>query len=224
MQLICSIISQGRIKEEINMSKIRTMKSVLAGMLAGTMVFSAATVFPSDSFTKELDANAAGACTINTGKTYQRIRGFGGMNHPEWQSYNAQNGAPGDMTAAQVQTAFGNGANELGLTILRIFVSDQQNAWNNAIPTAQRAQQLGATVFATPWNPPASMRSNGSGGPRGGQYVLNNGAEANYAKHLNDFIKFCDSKGVKLNSISVQNEPDWSGEWTYWAPSRCASF
>ena len=39
MQLICSIISQGRIKEEINMSKIRTMKSVLAGMLAGTMVF-----------------------------------------------------------------------------------------------------------------------------------------------------------------------------------------
>ena len=34
MQLICSIISQGRIKEEINMSKIRTMKSVLAGMLA----------------------------------------------------------------------------------------------------------------------------------------------------------------------------------------------
>ena len=65
------------------MSKIRTMKSVLAGMLAGTMVFSAATVFPSDSFTKELDANAAGACTINTGKTYQRIRGFGGMNHPE---------------------------------------------------------------------------------------------------------------------------------------------
>ncbi|MBR3422033.1 MAG: endo-xylanase, partial [Ruminococcus sp.] len=206
------------------MSKIRTMKSVLAGMLAGAMVFSAATVFPSDSFTKELDANAAGACTINTGKTYQRIRGFGGMNHPEWQSYNAQNGAPGDMTAAQVQTAFGNGANELGLTILRIFVSDQQNAWNNAIPTAQRAQQLGATVFATPWNPPASMRSNGSGGPRGGQYVLNNGAEANYAKHLNDFIKFCDSKGVKLNSISVQNEPDWSGEWTYWAPSRCASF
>lgn len=213
-----------KFKEESEMSKIRAIKSVLAGMLAGTMVFSAASVFPTGTFTQELDANAAGACTINTNKLYQRIRGFGGMNHPEWQSYNAQNGAPGDMTAAQVQTAFGNGANELGLTILRIFVSDQQNAWNNAIPTAQRASALGATVFATPWNPPASMRSNGSGGPRGGQYVLNNGAEANYAKHLNDFIKFCNSKGVELNSISVQNEPDWSGEWTYWAPSRCASF
>ena len=203
--------------------KIRkNFSRLLSGVVSSVMLLSGATVFSGG--TPQIDANAAGACTINTNKTYQRIRGFGGMNHPEWQSYNAQDGAPGDMTAAQVQTAFGNGANELGLTILRIFVSDQQNAWNNAIPTAQRAQELGATVFATPWNPPASMRSNGSGGPRGGQYVLNNGAEANYAKHLNDFIKFCNGKGVELNSISVQNEPDWSGEWTYWAPSRCASF
>ncbi|MBR6069166.1 MAG: carbohydrate binding domain-containing protein [Ruminococcus sp.] len=206
------------------MSRIRTLKSVLAGICAGTMVFSAGSVIPVGTLTKELDANAAGACTVNTNKTYQRIRGFGGMNHPEWQSVNLTANTTGDMTAEQVQTAFGNGANELGLTILRIFVSDQQNAWNNAIPTAQRAQKLGATVFATPWNPPASMRSNGSGGPRGGQYVLNNGAEANYAKHLNDFVKFCEGKGVTLNSVSVQNEPDWSGEWTYWSPDRAASF
>ena len=188
--------------------------------MAGAMLVSSAGSFPSNV----LEANAAGACTINTNKEYQTIRGFGGMNHPEWQSYNVQNGAPGDMTEAQVQTAFGNGENELGLTILRIFVSDDKNAWKNAIPTAQRAQKLGATVFATPWNPPASMRQNGSGGPRGGQYVLKNGAEAQYAQHLNDFIKYCNSQGVQLNSISVQNEPDWSGEWTYWAPDRCASF
>lgn len=118
--LVCCIIIEGmfivhtiaKFKEESEMSKIRAIKSVLAGMLAGTMVFSAASVFPTGTFTQELDANATGACTINTNKLYQRIRGFGGMNHPEWQSYNAQNGAPGDMTAAQVQTAFGNGANE----------------------------------------------------------------------------------------------------------------
>ena len=195
---------------------------LLSGAMSGAMLLSLGTVF-NGSF-PAVDADAASACTINTNKTYQRIRGFGGMNHPEWQSVNTQYGAGGDMTADQVQTAFGNGANELGLTILRIFVSDQQNAWNNAIPTAQRAAKLGATIFATPWNPPASMRSNGSGGPRGGQYVLNNGAEAQYAKHLNDFIKFCNGKGIQLNSISVQNEPDWSGEWTYWAPARCASF
>ena len=203
------------------MNLTKKLKTVLSSVLAGAMLASNATAFPAST---PLEANAASACTINTNKEYQTIRGFGGMNHPEWQSYNAQNGAPGDMTEAQVQTAFGNGENELGLTILRIFVSDDKNAWKNAIPTAQRAQKLGATVFATPWNPPASMRQNGSGGPTGGQYVLKQGAEAQYAQHLNDFIKYCDSQGVHLNSISVQNEPDYSSEWTYWSPDRCATF
>ena len=175
-------------------------------------------------FTPAPTADAAGSVSIDTSTQYQIIRGFGGMNHPEWQSVNTQYGASGDMSAACVQTAFGNGEDELGLSILRIFISDDSNAWKNAIPTAQRAQALGATVFATPWNPPASMRSNGSGGPRGGQYVLNNGAEGQYAKHLNDFIKYCEGQNVHLNSVSVQNEPDWSGEWTYWTPDRAANF
>ena len=202
----------------------KRMKSIAAGAIAGTMFIAGLSVFPANNGTQDFEVNAASACTINTNKLYQRIRGFGGMNHPEWQSYNVQNGAPGDMTASQVQTAFGNGDGELGLSILRIFVSDDQNAWKNAIPTAQRATKLDATVFATPWNPPASMRSAGKGGPGGGLYVLNNGAEGQYAKHLNSFIKYCNSQGVQLNSISVQNEPDWSGEWTYWSPDRAASF
>ena len=206
------------------MGMFKKMKTVTAGAIAGTMFIAGLSVFPANSGTQDFEVNAASACTINTNKLYQRIRGFGGMNHPEWQSYNVQNGAPGDMTASQVQTAFGNGDGELGLSILRIFVSDDQNAWKNAIPTAQRATKLDATVFATPWNPPASMRSAGKGGPSGGLYVLNNGAEGQYAKHLNSFIKYCNSQGVQLNSISVQNEPDWSGEWTYWSPDRAASF
>ena len=203
------------------MSMQSKIKTAVSAVMAGAMLVSIASSFPSPA---PLVADAASACTINTNKEYQTIRGFGGMNHPEWQSYNVQNGAPGDMTADQVQTAFGNGDNELGLTILRIFVSDDKNAWKNAIPTAQRAQKLGATVFATPWNPPASMRTNGTGGPSGGKYVLKNGAESQYAQHLNDFIKYCNNQGVQLNSISVQNEPDWSGEWTAWTPDRAANF
>ena len=220
MQLIYSTICQ----EENRMGMFKRARSIAACAIAGTIFIAGLSAFPADNGTQNFEVNAASACTINTNKIYQRIRGFGGMNHPEWQSYNAQNGAPGDMTAAQVQTAFGNGDGELGLSILRIFVSDDKNAWKNAIPTAQRAQKLGATVFATPWNPPASMRQNGSGGPTGGQYVLKQGAEAQYAQHLNDFIKYCNSQGVELNSISVQNEPDWSGEWTAWTADRAASF
>ena len=196
----------------------KLVTKVLSAAMAGTMLLSMGTMYSSVTIT----ADAADLCVVNTDKTYQRIRGFGGMNHPEWQSYKGG----GDMTDAQIQTAFGNGDGQLGLTVLRIFVSDNSNEWKNAIPTAQKAQKLGATVFATPWNPPAAIRHSGSGGAKGGKYVLNDGADAEkaYAKHLNDFVKYCDSQGVHLNSISVQNEPDFAEDWTAWTPDRAASF
>ncbi|NLT10664.1 MAG: hypothetical protein GXY08_14380 [Ruminococcus sp.] len=197
------------------------IKSALAGLVAGSMLATAVYIAPEDNSVPQFEVNAASLCTVNTNKTYQIIRGFGGMNHPEWQNAGAGHG---DMTASEVQTAFGNGANELGLTVLRIFVSDDQNAWKNAVPTAKRAQALGATVFATPWNPPASMRSNGSGGANGGKYVLNNGAEAQYAKYLNDYVKYMEGQGINLYSISVQNEPDYAMDWTAWSPDRTTNF
>ena len=55
---------------------------------------------------------------IDSGTTYQTIRGFGGMNHPEWA---------GDLTAAQRQTAFGNGEGELGFSIVRVYVNEDRN-------------------------------------------------------------------------------------------------
>ncbi|MBP0974249.1 MAG: carbohydrate binding domain-containing protein [Oscillospiraceae bacterium] len=163
-----------------------------------------------------MTTTAAGTCTINTNKTYQRIRGFGGMNLPEWQGY--------DLTDAQIQTVFGNGDGQLGLTVLRIYVSDDSNAWSKVIPTAKAAQKLGATIFATPWNPPSSMRKAGSGGTNGGKYVLNDNAEAQYATHLNNYIKYVESQGVNLYSVSVQNEPNYSTDWTYWSPDRTTNF
>jgi glucuronoarabinoxylan endo-1,4-beta-xylanase len=46
----------------------------------------------------------------------QTILGFGGMNHPGWI---------GDLTAAQHETAFGNGAGQLGFTAARAAHPDQ---------------------------------------------------------------------------------------------------
>ena len=74
-----------------------------------------------------INVSAASVVTVNTNKTYQTIDGFGGINLPEWISQ-------GDMTANQVQKAFGNGKDELGLTILRIYVSDNSNDWKRAVP------------------------------------------------------------------------------------------
>ncbi len=194
----------------------RQLSKMLSAALAGAMMLSGVSLFPGSTEVLELTAAAASECTIDPGKTYQIIRGFGGMNHPEWQGY--------DLSDDNIKTAFGNDAGQLGLTILRIYCSDVQSDWSKCIPAAKKAQAYGATVFATPWNPPASMRSNGSGGPTGGKYVLNNGAEAQYAKHLNDYVKYVEGQGVNLYSISVQNEPDYSSDWTYWNPERTTNF
>ena len=177
---------------------MRSFKRVLSAALAGTMLMSVTGMMPAVS--------AAGACTINTNKTYQMIRGFGGINLPDWIS-------EGDMTDAQVQKAFGNGADELGFTILRIYVSDDSNAWSRAIPTAKRAQALGATVFASPWNPPAAIRNTVNGGLNGGKYQLKKDKWADYAKHLNSYVKYVEGQGINLYSVSVQNEPDYASEW-----------
>ena len=48
--------------------------------------------------------NGATDVTVDTSKTYQTIRGFGGINHPDWIA---------DLTEAQRSKAFGNGANDL---------------------------------------------------------------------------------------------------------------
>ncbi len=70
------------------------------------------------------------------------------MNHSGWA---------GDLTPAQRETAFGNGNNQLGLTVLRIPIDENKNNWKREVATAKKAIENGAIVFATPWNPPSDM-------------------------------------------------------------------
>ena len=158
--------------------------------------------------------NAASDAKIDVTKTYQKISGFGGINHPDWIN---------DMTEAQTKKAFGNGADDLGFTILRIWVSDNSNAWQKSVATAKLAQSLGAKVFASPWNPPASMTEQFSGGGRSGKR-LKYDKYGDYAEHLNNFVKFMKQNGVELEYISVQNEPDYAHDWTWWTSQECVNF
>jgi glucuronoarabinoxylan endo-1,4-beta-xylanase len=140
----------------------------------------------------------------------QTILGFGGMNHTVWIS---------DLTAAQRETAFGNGAGQLGFTVLRIPVHEDRANWSREVATARRAGELGAKVIASPWNPPASMIETFSGGRR-----LRYDSYGAYARHLNDFAAFMGNNGVNLYGISIQNEPDYAHEWTAWTPSEIVRF
>ncbi len=155
--------------------------------------------------------------TVNLDKTYQTIRGFGAMQDKGWTGYN--------LMASDRNLAFGNGPGQIGLTILRIRVNENSSNWSIDLPDAKDVVSRGGLVFATPWNPP--------GGGDNAKKIAGTWRELyktdrwrikpamynDYAKHLNDFVVHMKNNGVPLNSISVQNEPDWDVDWTGGTPT-----
>ncbi|WP_435368198.1 carbohydrate-binding protein [Paenibacillus polysaccharolyticus] len=45
-----------------------------------------------------------------------------------------------------------------------------------------------------------------------------------YAQYLNEFDTFMKNNGVNLYAISVQNEPDYAHDWTWWSPEEMLRF
>jgi glucuronoarabinoxylan endo-1,4-beta-xylanase len=127
----------------------------------------------------------------------QVIRGFGAANILPWRP---------DMTADQADKAFGTGNGQIGFSILRLRVPSvsTRQEFSAQVATAKRAQSYGAIVIASPWSPPAGMKSNGNivGG------ALEESAYPDFADHLNAFVDFMADNDAPLYAISVQNEPD----------------
>jgi O-glycosyl hydrolase len=153
--------------------------------------------------------------TVSLSTTKQSIRGFGGMNLPEWGV---------DLTAAQRETAFGNGQNQLGLSILRIFVSDKSSDWTRAVATAKAAQEKGVMVFASPWNPPSTLTEAFTKSGDADAKRLKYDSYGAYAQHLIDYVTYMKAQGVKLEAISIQNEPDYGYDWTWWTATEMYNF
>lgn len=159
--------------------------------------------------------SAASDAIINLSAQKQVIRGFGGINHPAWA---------GDLTASQRETAFGNGQNQLGFSVLRIYVDSNRNNWNREVATAKKAIEKGAIVFASPWNPPSDMIETFNRNGDSNAKRLRYDKYAAYAQHLNDFVTYMKNNGVDLYAISVQNEPDFAHDWTWWTPQEILRF
>ncbi|WP_211302957.1 glucuronoxylanase [Allonocardiopsis opalescens] len=160
-------------------------------------------------------AAAAAEVLVDTLADRQTIRGFGGMNHTAWIN---------DLTAAQRDTAFGNGTGQLGFSILRIPVHEDRANWSREVATARRAIEHGAVVIASPWNPPANMVETFVRGSQTDARRLRYNMYGAYAQHLNEFYRFMRDNGVNLYAISVQNEPDYAHEWTWWTPAEMVRF
>jgi O-glycosyl hydrolase/methionine-rich copper-binding protein CopC len=168
--------------------------------------------------------------TVDFSTTYQTIRGFGGST--AWL---------GQLTTQQA-TALFNQTDGLGLSILRVRIDPTGSApnwatsnWAQELANAQEAiaANSNAIVFATPWTPPASMKTSNSTYPYntscsdsysssnlcGG--ILNATSYAAYANYLEDFVNYfaAGSPAVNLYAISMQNEPDAQNvgyESCYW--------
>lgn len=162
-----------------------------------------------------IQASAASDVTVNLSSEKQLIKGFGGINHPTWI---------GDLTPAQRDTAFGNGQNQLGFSILRVYIDENKNNWYKEVPTAKRAIEQGAIVFASPWNPPSDMVETFNRNGDTAAKRLKYDKYAAYSQHLNDFVSYMKSNGVNLYAISVQNEPDYAHDWTWWTPQEMLRF
>ena len=157
----------------------------------------------------------AQTATVTLTSQKQYIRGFGGISIPSWQG--------GDLTAAQRTTAFGNGTGQIGMSILRIIVDDNTANWSQEVPTAKAAIQNGAIVFATPWNPPIALTETVT---VNNQQVkrLKYASYGDYVTHLNNFNTYMKNNGVDLFAISIQNEPDYGADWTWWTASEVYNF
>ena len=88
------------------------------------------------------------------------------------------------------------------------------------MPSAKIVKQRGGIVFGTPWSPPGDYKTNGTaqGGkvndkddndPKNQRGKLREDCYEKFFPWLNSYLKYMKSKGVKVDAVSIQNEPDW---------------
>lgn len=138
---------------------------------------------------------------INLTSTQQIIRGFGAAS--VWC---------GALSDDKMNTLF----TDMGLSLLRVRIAPNENwssgnynAWADELSNAKKAKARGANVFATPWTPPASMKSNNSTI----HGYLKSSSYASYANYLKSFVSYFSNNGASLYAISLQNEPDWDPDY-----------
>lgn len=159
---------------------------------------------------------AAATAVIDLDDRQQTIRGFGGA------TVFQPPGLPASLTNEEMDTLFGTGPGQIGFTLLRIRVAEDADWRAIELAHAQGARARGAEVIATPWSPPAAMKTNNSlidGSLKPSSY-------ADYAAYLEEFARYMAANGAPLYAISIQNEPDI--DVTYescdWTPAEMLEF
>lgn len=160
-------------------------------------------------------ADRTATISIDNRIEYQHVTGFGGFSpSPQWQYW---------LGDTEMDKLFGKGENQLGLNVLRLYIANSRNGWSSGVANAKRAKKYGAYVFASPWSPPASWKSNNSES-NGGELLESRWSD--WATFLNDYYKYMKQQGVTIDAVSIQNEPDWRAEYQscIWSGEQMARF
>lgn len=180
----------------------RTHRMLLATTLAAIFLL----VLPG------LGSAQAQTATVDWTDVHQVIDGFGG----------ASSGGS-SMSSANQSFFFGTGPGQLGLSILRVPVTNNGSTGPGSCASVstscagvyvgdmQAALANGAKVYATPWSPPAAYTTNSSTicTAGSGNGALATGSYASYATWLANFVQSLQTEfNIPLFAISVQNEPD----------------
>ena len=168
-----------------------------------------------------LAAQTKATLRIDASKTHQHITGFGGFVCSPQFTYN-------HMSETEIRKVWGKNST-IGCNIMRMYLPVGRNAWSQSLNTAKLAKQLGLIVFASPWGQPAEWKTNNSSNARnseGEEGRLKKENWADYAKYLDDYVKYLRQNGVELDAISIQNEPDWPCDYAgcLWSTSEMAEF
>ena len=153
----------------------------------------------------------AQVATIDVAKVKQVIDGFGAST--AWHT---------KLTVAEADAAFKNdNNNQMGLSILRVRISPNSSDWSgwaDERANAQNAKAAGAMILASPWSPPASMKT--SNNTTGGS--LKPESYAAYATHLKNFCTYLGNVDV----VSLQNEPNIKVDYEScdWTPTQILDF
>ena len=173
---------------------------------------------------------ALGQATINWTAVHQVIDGFGAATEDKGAS----------MSTANQNFFFGTGTGQLGLSLLRVGVTDGNQDPGDCttvsvscagayVSDMKAIIATGGRVYASPWSPPAAYKSNGSTSctSGSGNGALISGDYASYATYLANYIKSLSTEdGISLYAISIQNEPDVcpSYDGTLWTAANIDTF
>ncbi|MFK7926949.1 MAG: glycoside hydrolase family 30 beta sandwich domain-containing protein, partial [Myxococcota bacterium] len=170
---------------------------------------------------------------LNPSVTYQTLIGFGGA-FTESAAWTLQH-LP-ESAQDQVLSAYFHPTQGLGYTLARTHINscdfslgnwacaDVADDWElehfnmerterHVLPMIQRAQRVPGAVFkmmASPWSPPAWMKTNGQMN-HGGQ--LKPEARSVWAQHYVRWIQEMQARDVPIWAITVQNEPAATQVW-----------